>query len=315
MLKVSKLMRKYGRFTAVKDATFTIEQGEIVGLLGHNGAGKTTILKMLSGYLEPHQGSIELDGIDVIQTPKQAQTLIGYLPENLPLYAEMSVAEYLHYAATIKGIDNTHRAGEVKRVILATDIKDKALNRIDTLSRGYKQRVGVAQALLGNPRFLILDEPTNGLDPTQTFQMRNLIKEVAKQATVILSTHIMQEVEALCDRVLIIRAGELAVDAFIEELKQTHQLLVQTTLSLAQLNEALAGIDGIEEIRSIDKHAPNCFHIALDEHSAWQSVSPLIAKAICQHGELLAIEPQQLDLEALFKQVNEQPMERAKDVA
>ncbi|CAG9297729.1 ABC transporter ATP-binding protein [Celerinatantimonas diazotrophica] len=315
MLKVSKLMRKYGRFTAVKDATFTIEQGEIVGLLGHNGAGKTTILKMLSGYLEPHQGSIELDGIDVIQTPKQAQTLIGYLPENLPLYGEMSVAEYLNYAATIKGIDHAHRTSEIKRVILATDIKDKALNRVDTLSRGYKQRVGVAQALLGDPRFLILDEPTNGLDPTQTFQMRNLIKDVAKHATVILSTHIMQEVEALCDRVLIIRAGELAVDSCLEELKQTHQLIVQTTLSLSQLNDALSNIDGIVEVRCANKHTPNNFHIELSEQTAWQSVSPAIAQAICQQGQLLAIEPRQLDLEALFKQVNEQSMERTKDVA
>lgn len=315
MLQVSKLMRKYGRFTAVKDATFKIEQGEIVGLLGHNGAGKTTILKMLSGYLEPHQGSIKLDGIDVIQNPKLAQTLIGYLPENLPLYGEMSVAEYLNYAATIKGIEHAHRASEIKRVILATDIKDKALNRIDTLSRGYKQRVGVAQALLGRPRFLILDEPTNGLDPTQTFQMRNLIKEVAKQATVILSTHIMQEVEALCDRVLIIRAGELAVDAFLDDLKQTHQLIVQTSLSLHQLSELVNFIDGVVNVRCADRQVPNCFHIELNEQATWQSISPVIAKAICQQGELLAIEPRQLDLEALFKKVNEQSMESAKDVA
>ncbi|MFM2484544.1 ABC transporter ATP-binding protein [Celerinatantimonas yamalensis] len=309
MLEVSKLMRKYGRFTAVKDASFTIEQGEIVGLLGHNGAGKTTILKMLSGYLEPHHGQVQLNGISVNQQPKIAQQMIGYLPENLPIYPEMQVIDYLDYAATLKAIPSSQQLDELRRVIKATDLSDKLLAPIGTLSRGYKQRVGVAQALLGQPRFLILDEPTNGLDPTQTAQMRQLILEVAKQATVILSTHIMQEVEAICDRVLIIRAGEVAMDAKLADLKQSHRLELETSLPLEALRAAVNSIAGIAHISQVEVPIHHRYHIELNNDVSWQEISSQLAHHVTQIGDLYALQPTITDLETLFRQVNQQPLQ------
>ena len=191
MLEVEQLTRLYGNFKAVDNVSFKINKGEIVGLLGHNGAGKTTIMKMLSGFIEANQGSIEIDGADIQKDLKQAQQSLGYLPENLPIYPEMIVADYLDYASEMKGLTGDAKIAEIKRVIQATDIVPKLLMPISTLSRGYKQRVGVAQAILGKPRLLILDEPTNGLDPTQTQLIRALIRNLAKDATVILSTHIL----------------------------------------------------------------------------------------------------------------------------
>ncbi|CAG8998588.1 MAG: Vitamin B12 import ATP-binding protein BtuD [Candidatus Celerinatantimonas neptuna] len=313
MLEVSKLMRKYGRFTAVKDASFTIQSGEIVGLLGHNGAGKTTILKMLSGFMEPHQGHINLDGVDVVESPKTTQQMMGYLPENLPVYPEMHVAGYLDYAASLKGIAQQERYEAIRRVIKATDIRDKLFSPIATLSRGYKQRVGVAQALLGQPKLLILDEPTNGLDPTQTAHMRQLIRDVAQHATVILSTHIMQEVEALCDRVLIIRSGELVIDAKLDELKQSNQLSVHCSLSFEQIQQQLETIS-IKDITPIEQQEGHYQITVIDEKNL-QHVSSLIAKQITASGELYALQPVVTDLETLFRQVNQQPMENREHAA
>ena len=233
MLNVSQLRRCYSDFVAADNVSFSVNKGDIVGLLGHNGAGKTTIMKMLSGYLEPDNGSVSVDGIDLGTEPKQVQKHLGYLPENLPVYPEMTVADYLDYAADLKGLGEAKTA-EIKRVVRATDIGNKLLAPIATLSRGYKQRVGVAQAILGKPKLLILDEPTNGLDPEQTQLMRELIREIAQEATVILSTHIMQEVDALCNRVLILRAGQLVVDSTLDDLRQSNHLLVSTSMSMEE---------------------------------------------------------------------------------
>jgi ABC-2 type transport system ATP-binding protein len=179
MLRIEHLTRTYGNFIAVDDVSFSIKKGEIVGLLGHNGAGKTTIMKMISGYLEPNNGRIEINGLDINEEREAVQKQLGYLPETLPVYPEMSVADYLDYAASLKGLRDNIARHEIRRVIQATDISDKLLSPIATLSRGYKQRVGVAQAILGEPNLLILDEPTNGLDPTQTQHMRELIRQIA----------------------------------------------------------------------------------------------------------------------------------------
>ena len=230
MLEAKSLVRSYGDFKAVDDVSFTIGDGQIVGLLGHNGAGKTTIMKMLSGYLEPDNGSVFFDGRDIADDLTSFQHHLGYLPESLPVYQDMVVADYLDYAADLKGMSPSEKRPEIKRVVQETGIQEKILSSIATLSRGYKQRVGVAQAILGNPKLLILDEPTNGLDPSQTEQMRTLIRQIAQRATVILSTHIMQEVEALCQRVLILKNGRLALDTDLNELRQSNRLEVLTTL-------------------------------------------------------------------------------------
>lgn len=239
MLEVRSISRHYGDLKAVDNVSFTINPGEIVGLLGHNGAGKTTIMKMLSGYLEPDEGDIRFQG-EVVQSGDTAlQQALGYLPENLPVYPELSVAGYLQYAATLKGLTGKQQQSAIRAVTESTDLTDRFLSPISTLSRGMKQRVGVAQALLGAPSLLILDEPTNGLDPAQTEQMRQLIKSISESATVILSTHIMQEVEAMCSRALIIRQGQLAVDTKLEELQSNQRIALQTTGNLQSVTDAL----------------------------------------------------------------------------
>ncbi len=225
MIEAAGLTRRYGDFCAVSDVSFAIEQGEIVGLLGHNGAGKTTIMKMLTGYLEPSSGSVSVDGVAVERQPLVVQKRLGYLPENLPLYPELSVVDYLAYTAQLRGVEPRTA---VAKAIAATELEEKALDPVATLSRGFKQRVGVAQAILHTPRFLILDEPTNGLDPSQTQHMRELIQKLAQTATVILSTHIMQEVDAICDRAIILRDGKLVLDERLADLQVSNRYRVRT---------------------------------------------------------------------------------------
>ncbi|MGB3611107.1 MAG: ABC transporter ATP-binding protein [Cellvibrio sp.] len=308
MLDVKSLRRTYGDFVAVDGVTFSIGKGEIVGLLGHNGAGKTTIMKMLSGYLEPSGGQITMDGTDLGQQLKKVQQKIGYLPESLPVYPEMTVADYLDYAASLKGLTGVEKQAEIKRALTATAISDKLLAPIATLSRGYKQRVGVAQAILGKPSLLILDEPTNGLDPTQTLQMRELIRELAKEATVILSTHIMQEVDALCDRVLMVRGGKLVIDARLDNLRQSRYLKLITsplddsaTGALAQI----AGVEVFEQQTAGDSRAH--FRVTLAESADMDSVSAALAKAVLGAGaDLYQLHAEVRDLESLFREVNQQ---------
>ncbi len=326
MLEVSQLTRFFGEFKAVDNVTFKIGQGEIVGLLGHNGAGKTTIMKMISGYLEPNEGTIKVDNVDMQLDPKRAQRSIGYLPENLPIYPEMTVADYLDYTSDMKGLVGQNKIDEIRRVIKATDLVEKLLSPISTLSRGYKQRVGVAQAILGKPRLLILDEPTNGLDPTQTQQMRKLIHDLSSEATVILSTHIMQEVDAICDRVLIVRNGELAVDTSLEELEKSNSLLIATSLDHAAVNALLANqpaIHGIEistEGKTKTGTQVHNYRIALEDSTDHLQLGADISKALITAGaEVYGIAEERRDLESLFRQVNSVPMtattEEAKDAA
>ena len=304
MIKIDNLKRAYGDFVAVDDVSFSIEKGEIVGLLGHNGAGKTTIMKMISGYLEPSYGQIEIDGMDIAKAQAAVQHRIGYLPESLPIYPEMSVADYLDYAAKLEGLSSDDARDEIRRAVKATNITAKLLAPIATLSRGYKQRVGVAQAILGNPKLLILDEPTNGLDPTQTQQMRELIREIAKDATVILSTHIMQEVDALCDRVLIIRAGELAVNAKLEELRQSKTLILHTDLSDQSV---LTNHPGIEKVEELPSHDHCCYRLQIKAGLDARGIANTLATTLINNDHALyELKREQRDLESVFREVNEQ---------
>ena len=312
MLEVSQLTRCYDRFTAVDNVSFTIKKCEIVGLLGHNGAGKTTIMKMLSGFLEPNQGTIHIDGIDLQTETKQLQQNLGYLPENLPLYPEMTVADYLDYVAELKGLTGANKFAEIKRTVQATEITEKLLAPIATLSRGYKQRVGVAQAVLGKPKLLILDEPTNGLDPTQTAHMRQLIQNIAKDAAVILSTHIMQEVDAICDRVLILSSGKLAVDETLDALRRSHFLLLSSNLTPESTQTLLSPLAGIQQIDvstdSLDQSDHFSYRIKIADEYVIETISAAIANAVVGAGaELYQLKAEKRDLESLFREAAENP--------
>ena len=303
MLQVSQLTRRYGVMLAVNNVSFSIKPGEIVGLLGHNGAGKTTIMKMLTGYLDADSGSISLNGVDMAVDRAAIQAQIGYLPESLPLYPDMTVADYLDYAATLKGLDGSAKTAAIRYAIAATDIAGKLLAPIATLSRGFKQRVGVAQAILTRPKLLILDEPTNGLDPAQTEAMRNLIRELAKDATVILSTHIMQEVDALCTQVLMLRAGELVLDSSLNALRQSNSVQLHSDINLPALTEALGRDFSTVDINPL---ADGQYRLTLsDPQSDLNTLCQKTAQAVFNAGATLTqLFIEQRDLETVFRQLN-----------
>ena len=213
MIEVKNVTKKYGKFVAVEDISFTINEGEIVGLLGPNGAGKSTTMNMLTGFIEQTSGDIIIDGYDMLKKPKKAKKEIGYMPEGVPLYTDLTVKEFVTYMAEIKKVDRKVRKEKVENIIEKTGLKDVEKKLVKNLSRGYKQRVSMAGALVGEPKILILDEPTVGLDPKQITEIRNLIKELGKTHTVILSSHILSEVSQICNKVIIINKGKIvAVD-------------------------------------------------------------------------------------------------------
>ena len=210
MIEVEDLSRRYGSRLAVNDVSFRVEPGEIVGFLGPNGAGKTTTLRMLTGYLAPTSGNIRIDGIDAVTSSLQARERIGYMPEGVPLYREMRVFEYLRHRGALKSVPNLPQA--IDRALDLAGVADARTRIVGQLSKGYRQRVGLAEALIADPPILILDEPTSGLDPNQVRQFRELVRSFGGKKTVLLSTHILSEVEAVCDRVIIIREGHKVAD-------------------------------------------------------------------------------------------------------
>ncbi len=298
MIEARELTRRFGENVAVDSVGFTIGQGEIVGLLGHNGAGKTTIMKLLTGFLEPSSGSAEIDGQDVTEHAAEVRRKVGYLPETVPLYSDMTVVDYLEFAATVRGVPAPERSSAVRRAVDATGLHERALDVIDTLSRGFKQRVGVAQAILHAPRFLILDEPTSGLDPAQTQEMRDLIRRLAESATVILSTHIMQEVDAVCDRVMILRAGKLALDEKLADLQQSRRLFVGTDATGQALKEAVG-----EQV-DVDATEGGWF-LGFDrppgDETAAETAGCLVRAGIAFH----ALQREKRDLETVFRSVSD----------
>ena len=307
MIEVRSLTRRYGKTTAVDDVSFDIGGNEIVGLLGHNGAGKTTIMRMLSGYLQPCSGTIRIGGLELAGNAHSIQRELGYLPENLPVYPDMMVADYLHYAATLKGIEAGQIYPAMRQAIIATDLGKRALDPVATLSRGLKQRVGVAQAILGKPRLLILDEPTNGLDPQQTDHMRRLIQRLSRQATVILSTHIMQEVDAICDRVLVLRHGKLALDKQLGSLRQSRTLLLRTDDSSQSLTDYL---QRMPQVASLSQHVEadkrRRYTLTLHENSDIETAANNIAQCVVKAGaRLYQLQPVVQGLESVFHEVND----------
>lgn len=306
MIEVRRLTRSYGDLKAVDDVSFDIGRSEVVGLLGHNGAGKTTVMKMLTGYLEPNAGDIRIEGLDIREQRREVQQRIGYLPENCPLYPEMTVLDYLDYQATLHGVPEPGRPAALRTAIERTELAPKADQTIATLSRGYRQRVGVAQAILHGPLVLILDEPTNGLDPSQIRHMRTLIRELAEHATLILSTHILQEVEAVCDRVLIMHAGRLALDSDLTALSNPNRLLVALGQAPTQVVPMLMDLEPVTAVEPLES-PDGRYRYALDTTDP-AATAPVVARAVSTAGwDLYGLQPEVLDLETLFGAVSRQP--------
>lgn len=304
MIRVESLTRTYGDFTAVDRVSFEIGQREVVGLLGHNGAGKTTIMKMITGFLEPTAGTIQVAGMDVEQQGLATRRLIGYLPENCPIYREMTVIDYLEYAAALHDIPEGERPAAVREAIARTELEVKALQPIGTLSRGLRQRVGVAQAILHKPQILILDEPTNGLDPTQIQHMRELIHSLAESATVILSTHILQEVQAMCDRVIIVRGGRKVLDDRLENLQAGKRLLVAVDAAPERAATLFGEMDEVAGVESLGGEGEH-HRYALGLATGTDVAAPAVARKVLDGGhKLYSLTPESRDLETIFGEIS-----------
>lgn len=232
MIEVQHLTKRYGSHLAVDDLSFSVQQGVIYGLLGPNGAGKSTTMNILTGYISATSGTVTIDGHDVLEEPGAARACIGYLPEQPPLYPDMTVEEYLRFAAELKGVRWAERFSQVEKAMARTGLESVGRRLIRNLSKGYKQRVGLAGALMGSPKVIILDEPTVGLDPAQVIEMRKLIRELGKAHTVILSSHILSEVQAVCQQVLILSKGKLAASGTLQELTADGRSLEEVFLAL-----------------------------------------------------------------------------------
>jgi ABC-2 type transport system ATP-binding protein len=253
VIKVENLTKAFGPKVAVNDVSFSVEQGEVLGFLGPNGAGKSTTMRMITGYIPPTAGRISVGGYDVLENPIPAKRLIGYLPENAPGYADMTVYGFLNFAAELRGLDGEARRKAVDRAIELCFLDSVLYQSIDTLSKGYKHRACLAQALIHDPPILIMDEPTDGLDPNQKHEVRNLIKQMGKNKAIIFSTHILEEVEAACSRVIIIDRGKIVANGTPEELKSRSELAGAVHLRVSgvpveTLKEHLARVPGAARV-------------------------------------------------------------------
>ncbi len=247
MIVADSLTRKFGSRTAVDGISFTVPKGEVVGFLGPNGAGKSTTLKMVSGFLPPTSGHVKVAGFDVADESLEVRKRLGYMPEAVPLYPEMRVEEYLSFRGEIKGVARAKRRDAIQRAMELADVKDVARRLVGELSKGYKQRVGLADALVSEPELLILDEPTAGLDPNQILQVRELIKSLGKKHTIFLSTHILSEVEAVCSRVVIIAKGKIVGEGTTEELRgDAHEAVLVVRGNEEAARAAIANVSGVK---------------------------------------------------------------------
>jgi len=261
LIEVSGLHKRFGLLHAVNNVSFDVHRGEVLGFLGPNGAGKSTTMKMITGYLEPTSGSIRVAGHDVLSNPIEVKRRIGYLPEGAPSYGEMTVAGFLEFIAEVRGIPRHERAARIRDVIDKIHLESVIEQAIETLSKGYKRRVGMAQAIIHDPEILIMDEPTDGLDPNQKHEVRQLIREMATEKAIIISTHILEEVDAVCTRAVIIAAGRILFDGTPLQLQARSDMHNAVTLVLdrdtvASAEAVLAGMDDIERVERLaeDEH-------------------------------------------------------------
>ncbi len=319
MIRADSLSKRYGAVEALKEASFVVNRGEIVGFLGPNGAGKTTTMKILTGYISPTSGRAEVAGHDVETDSVEARRAIGYLPEHTPLYTEMLVSEYLEYVAEMRGYKGAEAKKRIKKVVEETDLGAKLGAEIRALSKGYRQRVGLAQALVHEPPILILDEPLSGLDPNQAAGVRDLIRALGRERTVILSTHNLAEVQVTCQRVLIIAGGRLVADDTPEGLTASRgrpRLLVtmkrEPSFDASAFEARLRALSAVENVRAIGLDDPGEIAFELTSASGADARAEVFHAAVESRGVLLGLERRGGDLEDVFRSLTtEASKERA----
>ena len=293
-LLLQNISKSYGAVKALKGLSITLEKGEVVGLLGPNGAGKSSLMKILTGYYKEWEGQISYEGLDLKTDLQRIQKQVGYLPENNPLYNEMYVVEYLKYVANLYKLDNA----PYKEILKKTGLLDHQLHKIQTLSKGYRQRVGLAAALIHDPQLLILDEPTTGLDPNQLVEIRKLIRQLGKDKTVLLSTHILQEVDALCDRVIFINKGEIVLDQALEELRSKQEQIIEVSFDYRIELVALEKLPNVQKV-------VNTHDFDYELHlSGTQDMRPAVFDFAHDNGlKILSLQFKNESLEQLFKKL------------
>jgi ABC-2 type transport system ATP-binding protein len=309
-IEVGELHKSYGAHVALRGISFSVRPGEVVGFLGPNGAGKSTAMKILTGYIAPSGGCARIDGYDVLDDPIAARSRVGYLPEHAPLYLDMRVDDYLEYMGQVRGLARATLRRALDRVAEETGITQRLKQPIGALSKGYRQRVGLAQALLHSPPILILDEPTTGLDPNQIVEIRNLIREVGRSKTVLLSTHILSEVQATCDRVIIIHKGSLVADGSTAEVtartsggRMLHIEIAPGSVDLphATIEAGLRQRPGVEALRL--REAPDPRHFAAELLCREDIRADIFQWVVSQGLVLLELAPERTDLEEVFRRL------------
>lgn len=308
MISVTALSKRYGTHLAVKDVNFEIKKGEVIGFLGPNGAGKSTIMNILTGYLSMTQGKVLIDGFDIAEYPEDAKRRIGYLPEFPPLYIDMKVREYLNFIYDLKKVKFPKKPhiDEILKLVKIDNVQNRL---IKNLSKGYRQRVGFAQALIGNPDILILDEPTVGLDPKQIIEIRNLISRLGKNHTIILSSHILSEIQAVCKRVIIINRGEIIADDTAENLSEKlstdHSLVARIICSEKEMIEALSSVKGVKSVMSLGRNEENTFDFLIEPEQNADIRAAVFERIVSRGKTLLSLTSNKLSLEQIFLRLTE----------
>lgn len=310
MIAVDHLRKHYGDFVAVDDISFEIKKGEIVGLLGPNGAGKTTTMRMLTCFMPATSGEISINGSDAFEDPLSVKRSIGYLPETAPLYGDMKVDEYLEYVAELRDIPKNVRKKRVREVAEKTGLLPRLRQDISHLSKGYKQRVGLAQAMIHDPEVLILDEPTSGLDPNQIVEIRSLIKNIGKTKTVILSTHILSEAEATCDRVLIINKGKIVASGTSEQLRSQHKDIALVRVKIEGsgkgLPKKLETVNGVTRVMKLDRAVEKGYSMFEIETESNKDLRKEITQAVVSGGfDLVEVQREGKTLEDVFAELTQ----------
>ena len=301
MIEVRDLTKDYGSRNAISHVGFTVKKGEVVGLLGPNGAGKTTTMKIVTGFMAPSSGEVKVGGFDVFENPIEVKRKIGYLPETPPLYGDMSVESYLRFVAALKGVEKGRIPTMVERALERTDLGPVRKRLIQNLSKGYRQRVGISQALVSEPEVLILDEPTVGLDPRQVAEIRTLIKELAGQHTVVLSTHILPEVQAVCERIIIINRGRIVAEDSLAGLSARMQGSGRVSLKVRQKSPAL--LAALKGVRGVNALTDNGDTIQIETNGAAEVSEALAATVVSQGAGLIEIKAETFNLEDVFLQL------------
>ncbi len=309
MIEVSHLTKRYGKHLAVNDLSFTVDSGQILGLLGPNGAGKSTTMNILTGYLSSTEGEVRIGGVDILADPIAAKKKIGYLPELPPLYMEMTVQEYLSFVCDLKGVKKyaQNQINEVCQHVRITHVRDRL---IKNLSKGYRQRVGLAQALINNPELIVLDEPTVGLDPKEIIEICNLIKLIGKTHTVIFSSHILSEVQSVCDRIVVINKGNLIAndtpENLYKSLSQANKLMLRAIGPEEAVHQALCAIPGIRTVTKLGQKEPDSFDFSVETDGVNDVRAAIFRTLAKQDWPLLSLRGSEVSLEDIFLELTQE---------